>query len=447
MKTLVYFCLLWVACGYSAGSAAWIDMCIDPGHGGNDPGCVTVIPSYYEKHINLSVDSVLRDYIDNIGYYSAVYTRISDTYVSFTDRAMVANRNNAYTFISIHHNCVADTTKQYIHSLYSSTATTPHDPSIPAYDSLYSGLSRYNDSQLALKLLLRMWENWPDKHIRMPADSAGRYTILERTYMESAISEASFISQPSEAYMFYNNTDHHIEQEADAIFDGYLSYRYKNGIALVDYLSVDPYMSGLTLEIDSWARTVPYQGCWLENEIHRLLAIPFSKDGYNYSFHHWEHRNYTYGYIIDIEMGNPYIAQVDYTMDSTHWYRAVFTGGPFDFHLLYPSADMTEINKNDTITVMWDAPPGVLNSCSLYVDLSTNNQRTWSQLAGPLPYNYGVGSAPSLSKGGALTPDMGKYLWHTPNVSSDSCFLRIRGSDLAENSGQVVSHRDLTIFC
>ncbi|MCX6830105.1 MAG: PKD domain-containing protein [candidate division Zixibacteria bacterium] len=83
----------------------------------------------------------------------------------------------------------------------------------------------------------------------------------------------------------------------------------------------------------------------------------------------------------------------------------------------------------------------MLNSCSLYVELSTNNKRTWSQIAGPLPYNNGMGAAASPPESVPLMPNVGKYLWHTPNINSDSCFLRIRGSDLAENNGQVISHR------
>jgi N-acetylmuramoyl-L-alanine amidase len=436
IASLLSLCLFAVA-------DAWVDICVDPGHGGTKPGCVTAIANYYEKQINLDVALALKSMIDWSGYQTAVYTRTSDTNILFTDRALMADNNDAYAFIAIHHNCVIDTTAQHIHALYSSTQYTPYDPDIPEYNNYYGGRLRSNDGQLALKTVLRLWDTWPEKHIKLPADSAGYLTVLERTYMESSYSEASFISQPSEAYMFYNNTNNHIEEEAGSLFDAYISWKNKNGIAMVDYSFVDQYDDILDLEVDSWLRKVPYQGCWLENEVHSLTAIPFEKDGYYYRFHHWEHRNYTDGHLIDMSVNNPYNFTVDYTMDSTHWYRAIFTGGPFDYNVTWPPASTTEINKNDTISIIWIAPPGVQNSCSLYVDISTNNKRNWTTLAGPLPFNYGMQGMKSASEEALslLMPSGGKYLWHTPNINSDSCFIKIRGSDLAGNSGQVISHR------
>ena len=430
-------------------SFAFHDICIDPGHGGSDPGCVTQIPEYYEKETNLDVAIALKEMMNYSGYYSAILTRESDIFVQYTDRAIVADENNVNAFISVHHNAAADTngvvdtTKQYIHALYSSTQYTPYDPDIPEYNNYYAGRRRANDAQLATKIVLRLWDTWPEKHIKLPDDKKGSFTVLERTYMESAISEAAFITQPSEAYMFYNNTNNHIEKEAGSLFDAYISWRSKNGIAKVDYVFVEQCNDILDLEVDSWLRTIPYQGCWLENEVHSLTAIPFEKNGYYYRFHHWEHRNYTDNHLIDISIQNPYNFVVDFTIDSTHWYQAIFKGGPFVFNIQCPSASTTQINKNDTISIIWDAPPGVQNSCSLYVDLSTNNKGNWTTLAGPLPFNYGMQAPKSASERALnlLLPNCGKYLWHTPNINSDSCFIRIRGSDLAENSGQVISCR------
>jgi N-acetylmuramoyl-L-alanine amidase len=447
-KTILSIVLLIILC-ICPPLFAWQDLCIDPGHGGSDPGVVTQIPEYYEKETNTDVAMALKEMIDFNGYYSAVFTRETDIYVLYTERAMVANRNNVYAFISIHHNAavdtngVVDTTKQYIHALYSSTQYTPYDPDIPEYNNNYAGRLRANDAQLALKIVLRLSGTWPERQYNSPENKHGSFTVLERSYMESAISEAAFISQPSEADMFHDNTNNHIEEEAGSLFDAYISWKNKNGIAMVDYSFVDQYNDNLDLEVDSWLRKVPYQGCWLENEVHSLTAIPFEKDGYYYRFHHWEHRNYTDGHIIDMSVNNPYNFTVDYTMDSTHWYRAIFSGGPFGFNILLPETSTTEINKNDTISIIWIAPPGVQRSCSLYVDISTNNKRNWTTLAGPLPFNYGMQGIKSASEEALslLMPDGGKYLWHTPNINSDSCFIRIRGSDLAGNSGQVISHR------
>ena len=78
---------------------------IDPGHGGKDPGALGQTSSTNEKHIVLSVSKLLGEKI-KAAYpgVNVIYTRSSDKFIGLHDRAMVARKNNADLFISIHCN-------------------------------------------------------------------------------------------------------------------------------------------------------------------------------------------------------------------------------------------------------------------------------------------------------------------------------------------------------
>lgn len=74
---------------------------IDAGHGGKDPGAV--FSSVYEKNLNLDIAKRLRKLLVAKGY-EVIMTRTNDTFVELTERANIANENNADLFISIHNN-------------------------------------------------------------------------------------------------------------------------------------------------------------------------------------------------------------------------------------------------------------------------------------------------------------------------------------------------------
>ncbi|MBE6250141.1 MAG: N-acetylmuramoyl-L-alanine amidase [Bacteroidales bacterium] len=78
---------------------------IDAGHGGKDPGALGKGGKVNEKQIVLSVATRLGEKI-NAAYpdVKVIYTRKSDVFIGLHERAMVARRNNADLFISIHCN-------------------------------------------------------------------------------------------------------------------------------------------------------------------------------------------------------------------------------------------------------------------------------------------------------------------------------------------------------
>ncbi|MCQ2135033.1 MAG: N-acetylmuramoyl-L-alanine amidase [Bacteroidales bacterium] len=83
-------------------------ICIDPGHGGKDPGAVSRDgKKVQEKDIVLSVGLKLRKLL-NEGYpgMKVVMTRDSDKFIELNERANIANKANADLFISLHINAV-----------------------------------------------------------------------------------------------------------------------------------------------------------------------------------------------------------------------------------------------------------------------------------------------------------------------------------------------------
>lgn len=76
---------------------------IDAGHGGTDPGAISVTGKK-EKEFNLAVTLKVQELLKKETNIDFVLTRSSDTYPSLSDRVKIANDLNADLFISIHAN-------------------------------------------------------------------------------------------------------------------------------------------------------------------------------------------------------------------------------------------------------------------------------------------------------------------------------------------------------
>ena len=76
---------------------------IDAGHGGKDPG--TVVGKIREKDVVLDIALKLGKAIkEKLPDIKVIYTRKSDTFIPLFERSVIANKNNADLFISIHAN-------------------------------------------------------------------------------------------------------------------------------------------------------------------------------------------------------------------------------------------------------------------------------------------------------------------------------------------------------
>jgi len=77
-------------------------ICIDPGHGGKDPGAVGPT-GLKEAHINLQVSQLLAPQLES-RFESFILTRSEDVYIALGQRCQIANSWPADIFVSIHCN-------------------------------------------------------------------------------------------------------------------------------------------------------------------------------------------------------------------------------------------------------------------------------------------------------------------------------------------------------
>ncbi len=74
---------------------------IDPGHGGKDPGALGS-GGTREKDVVLEISKILRDKINREKGMRAILTRDRDIFIPLRERVLIARRNKADMFISIH---------------------------------------------------------------------------------------------------------------------------------------------------------------------------------------------------------------------------------------------------------------------------------------------------------------------------------------------------------
>ena len=74
---------------------------LDPGHGGNDPGAISV-DGRYEKNLVLDMARELETLIERSGRYRVVLTREDDEYIPLRERIAKARRLGGDVFISLH---------------------------------------------------------------------------------------------------------------------------------------------------------------------------------------------------------------------------------------------------------------------------------------------------------------------------------------------------------
>ena len=92
-------------------------ICIDPGHGGYDPGAVNHNVGVTEKSLALKIAALLGGELASRGY-DVFFTRELDTFIPLGFRTKIANNEKADLFISIHLNAAADPAAQGIETWY-----------------------------------------------------------------------------------------------------------------------------------------------------------------------------------------------------------------------------------------------------------------------------------------------------------------------------------------
>lgn len=103
---------------YEKKTKPFLKVMLDYGHGGNDDGAISKT-NIKEKDITASVGSKVADLLRTKGF-DVLLTRKSDVFIPLDQRTLLANRNHADLFISIHANSAHNDTTSGIETYWSS---------------------------------------------------------------------------------------------------------------------------------------------------------------------------------------------------------------------------------------------------------------------------------------------------------------------------------------
>jgi N-acetylmuramoyl-L-alanine amidase len=197
-------------------------VCLDPGHGGKDPGyCVG--PNQEKRYALLLAEEV-RDQLKRAGF-KVLMTRNRDTFRELADRPGLANRKRADLFVSLHFNA-AETSSQTVQGAQVFCLTPPGAASTNAGGDKgaagwYPG-NRTNNRNLLLafqvqKSLLHEL-GVEDRGVRR-----ARFVVLCDATMPAILVEAGFMSHPVEGRKIF--TPMYRRQMAKSIVDGIEAYQ------------------------------------------------------------------------------------------------------------------------------------------------------------------------------------------------------------------------------
>lgn len=162
----------------AAMNLSGIKICVDPGHGGSDPGAVGYV---VEKDINLAVALKLAELL-KADKATVVLTRSGDYDVSLEERVAIANSAGCHVFVSIHSNAATSSSARGFEVYY-----------------YYGSSSGYQLASLIYNEVLAL--------VSIPGRGvfeAGFY-VLKYTYMPAVLVELGFVTNYYDAALLKDN--------------------------------------------------------------------------------------------------------------------------------------------------------------------------------------------------------------------------------------------------
>ncbi len=175
-------------------------VCIDPGHGGTDPGAIA--NSIIEKEVNLKVALLVKQMLKTHSI-EVVITRTVDEYVTHTERATKANQAKADLFISIHHNAAPSVAAR----------------GLEIYHSVLGGEGK-RLAEFVHQRYQALIPELPTRGIRtrIRDDGSDYYAVIRLTAMPAIIIEGGFLTNAEDAKLIKQK--HFQERQAQAISRG-----------------------------------------------------------------------------------------------------------------------------------------------------------------------------------------------------------------------------------
>jgi N-acetylmuramoyl-L-alanine amidase len=173
-------------------------VCIDPGHGGDDPGAQA--NNLTEATLNLQVSFAVRTMLQTKGY-TVFMTRTTNTSLTHAQRAEYCNTHHASILVAIHQN------------------------SYPYGNADYSTALYYKPQDLALATAMA---NAAGKTLNLNVSAPSYFVggVLMHSTMPATLIESLFITNTMEASEITNGS--RVTQQAQGIVDGITSYLNAN---------------------------------------------------------------------------------------------------------------------------------------------------------------------------------------------------------------------------
>ncbi|CAM3974070.1 N-acetylmuramoyl-L-alanine amidase [Paenibacillus alkaliterrae] len=154
------------------------DIVIDAGHGGKDPGAISVLKRT-EKEFNLSIALKIQALLNKETNIMAHLTRSDDTFVELVDRVKFAEDLKADLFISVHANRVENFSVTGTETFYNRAASKPFADVIHKHLLAATGLKNRGVKE-------------------------GPYKVIRETTMPAILLEAGFLSNKTDAKLLYD---------------------------------------------------------------------------------------------------------------------------------------------------------------------------------------------------------------------------------------------------
>jgi N-acetylmuramoyl-L-alanine amidase len=219
---------------------------LDPGHGGVDPGAISVTGAF-EKELTLAMARTVRDQLTATGRYRVVLTRDSDVFLRLRDRVAKAREAGAELFISLHADSIgsSDVRGMSIYSL-SENASDREAATLAARENRADALDGINLTaendevvNILISLAQRDTMNQSRRFANMLVDEMGRQTnlvprphrsagfaVLTAPDIPSVLIELGYLSSPQDAKLL-GQTEHRGRMARSLLksIDGYFAAR------------------------------------------------------------------------------------------------------------------------------------------------------------------------------------------------------------------------------
>ncbi len=212
---------------------------IDPGHGGHDPGATG--SGTNEAELVLDIALRLERLLAKIPAVEVVLTRRTDTYVPLQERTLIANREGADLFLSIHANASPNALASGVETYFLNFASNRNAEAVAARENAASGqaMGALPDLVKAIALNNKLDESrdfatyvqramvarlrGPNKTIKDLGVKQAPFVVLIGAAMPSVLAEISFLTNEQDVRLLKGSA--YRQRIADALFDAIRNYQ------------------------------------------------------------------------------------------------------------------------------------------------------------------------------------------------------------------------------